>query len=487
MADNNLNVVRESGNSETLVISTPSVFEPLNLLQTPNASTSQLPSSGSFTPAVEGAKLLQSSGSAFAPTPSSISQNDELSSIIAPVPLGGHSSSLAVAQAQNANALLPKPNAGSNHDPYGFGDILSSPTSATPSAASSNNAQSFLPFTPSGLLDLTPSVGAPFASPNKMMGVSNASQPVNAQLPQAVPSNIGNNASIMAPNGMIKIVEGFNKNVIDEQPGGKTNVKDALPRQAVELCIPNTTPDQVANLHIKVHVLGYDKGSGTYKVIEENIGESKFIEVGPHKKYVAIFSQLICKHSSHLNGQKLALRFSLYNGNNPNPISSADSMDFKTLTKRGTQKRRQKRKKSDAEPQISVISVHPAIGPTTGGQYVKIVGNGFSCPPVGNIIVKFGERPAREVFCIKRNMILCETPEGEQGSVDVKVSFDKQNYIPTDAKYQYVSAQNAALFVKHIFQPSGESMTPPNNIQAQPMQQLHHHQQQFAMWPQQKM
>lgn len=106
------------------------------------------------------------------------------------------------------------------------------------------------------------------------------------------------------------------------------------------------------------------------------------------------------------------------------------------------------------------------MGPATGGLLVKILGNGFSCPPVNNVVVKFGSRIAREVFCIKRNMILCETPEGEPGIVDVKISLDKQTFIPSDAKFTYITIQNAHLFAQQVFQ------SPPveHPVQQQPPQ-----------------
>lgn len=99
---------------------------------------------------------------------------------------------------------------------------------------------------------------------------------------------------------------------------------------------------------------------------------------------------------------------------------------------------------------MGITSVNPSHGPTTGGQYVKIQGIGFTIMPVNNIVVKFGDKTAREVFwyvstfCLtsismKRNMIICETPEHNAGTVKVSVSFDKTNYLPNDLQYTYVS------------------------------------------------
>lgn len=222
-------------------------------------------------------------------------------------------------------------------DPHNFRNTFSD--SALPSDEQQLNSSFSETLGPLSLLN-TPT---PLAVPQQSQSIK---FPPSSVVPPLGSPNISQSSAAMmvnptTPSGstMIRLREGFNNLVADEQPGGKTNVKDALPRQVVELCIPNVNADAIARLVVKVHVLGYDKSSSSYKVVEDFIGENGFIEMGSgaQKKYVAIFTNLICKHSSHLNGQRLALRFMLYDKHQPNPLSFVDSMDFKTLTKRGTQ------------------------------------------------------------------------------------------------------------------------------------------------------
>jgi hypothetical protein len=51
-------------------------------------------------------------------------------------------------------------------------------------------------------------------------------------------------------------------------------------------------------------------------------------------EYKVSFTQLLVKYSSHLNGQKLSIRFTLLDSNGK-PISFIDSYEFETITKRG--------------------------------------------------------------------------------------------------------------------------------------------------------
>lgn len=80
-------------------------------------------------------------------------------------------------------------------------------------------------------------------------------------------------------------------------------------------------------------------------------------------------------------------------------------------------------------------------------------------------MVKFGDKPTKEVYSIKRNVIICETPEGTPGIVNVMVSFDKKNFIPSNAKFQYVNPNDPKgieLLLNHLFKP--DSKTLPNKF-----------------------
>ena len=258
---------------------------------------------------------------------------------------------------------------------------------------------------------------------------------------------------------LIKLIEGYNRTLLpDETPiGGKDNTKSALPRQVIELnvqSVPKHIP--VSSLSCKVFVCGYHKvakssptlnnianNHGMTRVILGEVAEKRFEPFtanndSEQQRYVAIFDKIICKFSSQNNGQKLCLRFFLCDANKTR-ICFVDSEDFETITKRGIDKRK-KRKRGDDESEPSVHHVEPSLGLTTQRQLVKITGHGLVCPPVQQVQVMFGERESPEVHSVKRNVIICETPVAEKaGLVNVLVSFDaKRTYLKSNAKYRYV-------------------------------------------------
>lgn len=249
----------------------------------------------------------------------------------------------------------------------------------------------------------------------------------------------------------IRLIEGFNSSLRGKkQPGGKDNSKHYLPIQKVEYFpIKGLEPNSMI---CKASVCGYDKVKRD-KIILGELGEKKFIE--ENKRFIATFDNLIIKFSSHLNGQKLSLRFSLLDSNR-NCISFVDSFEFETITKRGKEKQveREKRKRVDSLEDSLVSYVTPSLGPATGGQLVKIYGQNFICPPMNQTIIKFGDRLVREIHSIKRNCIICETPSSEPGTVQVSVSFDKKTFLPTEATYQYVNPntqEGVSVLLQNLF------------------------------------
>ncbi|KAL0485340.1 ankyrin repeat-containing protein with IPT/TIG domain, partial [Acrasis kona] len=271
------------------------------------------------------------------------------------------------------------------------------------------------------------------------------------------------------PANLIRLVEGFNTPVKEKQLGGKDNSKHALPRQVVELAYsklpPNSDPEA---LTVRASVLGYDRMART-RAILGMLSEKRFIEMcdpsQQHSRWLASFDDLVVQYSSHNNGQKLSVRFQLLDAN-MKPVCFVDSHEFETITKRGLEKikerQQQKRKRgqddedSNSEIQAFVQRVDPGMGPTQGGQLVKIRGRGFISAPNSQTVVKFGDKNAREVHSIRRNQIVCETPEGDRGLVDVNVSIgDKKNaYLPSYAQYRYVDANDqeaVQLLVNNIF------------------------------------
>jgi ankyrin repeat protein len=242
------------------------------------------------------------------------------------------------------------------------------------------------------------------------------------------------------PVNLIKLVEGFNKPLKDKQIGGKDNIRHTIPTQVIELAVnrlpPNSDPSV---LSVRACVLGYDRVSRS-RVILGQISEKGFEEKGkaPNSRWLCTFDDLVIQFSSHNNGQKLALRFQLLDADK-RIVCHVDSYEFETITKRGLEKikERSKRKRSDSV-EAEVEYCDPSMGLTTGGQLVKIIGKGFVCAPGSQAIVRFGELDSKEIHSVKRNCIVCETPEGQPGKVDVNVIIDKKNALPSSATFEYI-------------------------------------------------
>lgn len=133
-------------------------------------------------------------------------------------------------------------------------------------------------------------------------------------------------------SNLIKIVEGFNKTQTKKQPGGRDN-RHPIPKQVIELNVNGLPPYlDPASLSCCAAVYGYDRVRKSVKLGE--LAEKKFEEMGNDKRWVAVFDNLIIKFSSHLNGQKLSLRFTLLDPNKKT-ICYIDSGEFATITKRG--------------------------------------------------------------------------------------------------------------------------------------------------------
>lgn len=67
-----------------------------------------------------------------------------------------------------------------------------------------------------------------------------------------------------------------------------------------------------------------------------------------------------------------------------------------------------------------IKSVEPNFGNVAGNDDVVIVGNGFR----QGMVVQFGKREAKSVVLEQPTRILCKTPAGVEGKVDVTITRD---------------------------------------------------------------
>jgi len=279
------------------------------------------------------------------------------------------------------------------------------------------------------------------SSPSVSMG--SISPALNSSFVFNTPNDVGN---------LIRLVEGFNKPVKEKQLGGRDNTKHPLPRQVVELSAKQLPPgSNPAVISVRAVVMGTDRVTRKSNKLAV-LHEKPFVKIGspPTERWVATFDDIIIQFASHNNGQKLSLRFELLDAEKKT-VCSIDSHGFETITKRGIEKLKERKAKdkrkrdSDGEDNsndATVEHVNPAFGFTSGGALVKVIGTGFTITPLDKCIVKFGEKEAREIHTVKRNYIVCETPEGEPGMVDVSVSLDRESFLQSNAKFCYIDPTN---------------------------------------------
>mmetsp|Transcript_5369 Transcript_5369/g.20045 ORF Transcript_5369/g.20045 Transcript_5369/m.20045 type:complete len:442 (-) Transcript_5369:42-1367(-) len=156
----------------------------------------------------------------------------------------------------------------------------------------------------------------------------------------------------------IKLVQGFNEPVKQKVPGGKGNTKDCIPRQVVEYNADDMKGLDPSKLSVKCEILGFDRKKNGMIPLDQ-VTEQPFVQTSDNR-WLAIFDNCIVKFSSHLHGQKLALRFTLMDRSTGDSISFVDSKTFQTITQRGKEKQmKRKRKSPETDDQSKSTSSAP--------------------------------------------------------------------------------------------------------------------------------
>jgi hypothetical protein len=114
--------------------------------------------------------------------------------------------------------------------------------------------------------------------------------------------------------------------------GGRGN-KESLPKQIIKLgdnLPPVYTPSKLV---INAFLYGHKKGETKPTKIESLEVEKSLNE--SNGSWTATFEKIVLKHSSHHNGQKLFIRFYLFDSESKKTLYKVDSSTFETITKRG--------------------------------------------------------------------------------------------------------------------------------------------------------
>lgn len=296
---------------------------------------------------------------------------------------------------------------------------------------------------------------------------------------EGTPSHANGSASTF-----FRIADGLNKTSNVKYLGGKQNNQYPMPAQTLELDwnkLPRVYMEQygltsIHQLICRAYILGFDRQKRSMIQLGRVSTDKRFNET-PDNRWVAVFNDIFIQHASHNYGQRLALRFHLVMGNadegsddSERVLCQVDSTEFQTITKRGLEKEQQRERSRIEKHKYGAVveSVEPSIGFPVGYQLVKIylsglVGESSTSTGTTNsqlsnsqVTVYFGDQPSPEIHSVKKNVIICETPEHQPGTVEVVVSLVKKDNVgtclTTKAKFRYVDPTDREapmLVLKH--------------------------------------
>ncbi|KAL0484234.1 mtnX [Acrasis kona] len=275
-------------------------------------------------------------------------------------------------------------------------------------------------------------------------------------------------------SSMFYLSKGLTVEQTSKISGGKGN-KEPVPRQSLHVntnellsAHPNVFIDK---LYVTSTLMGHNKISQP-KVIQSDMSKAR-VSIGkrlPQSHTIELhFDNIVVTQSSHNNGQKLFIRFTLVDGENEVFLAHVDSAIFQTITRRGKQKRREKSIKSEdctkrqrmtptsdydtpllsASASISptfdsnpidfymdqtteIVSVEPSFVSLKGGQIIKIHlvgGIQYMYQPTIPIVILDTNEYAK-VLSFDGETILIECPPRCGGFCSVNVSFDNlQSFI----------------------------------------------------------
>ncbi|KAG2389344.1 hypothetical protein C9374_013904 [Naegleria lovaniensis] len=257
---------------------------------------------------------------------------------------------------------------------------------------------------------------ASYVDPN---GVANSSSPSpSSPVGESLPSGV-----------LMSVVRGFNvDDGVPEEHGGKDNKKTLTTHvvrvRVADLMNAHPLPSGYKYM-INAVLLGYKR----YEKEEISSLESQEIALKSQSEEDFTFDNMVVKHTSHSNGQKLFLRFKLVmcNDRDEKVLEQLDTTYFKTVTKRAIIKRQNTKKIDEQKKKVTkLLQVEPKYSVTTGGQLIKIVTDNMpEKVRLQTLIVKFGEKKARRVHSARDNMIICETPEYQKAEgVPISISMD---------------------------------------------------------------
>lgn len=358
--------------------------------------------------------------------------------------------------------------AGSNRNPYGLFDDFSRVSSAESSQTQSDKKRektekpyfppppsvdpSKLPFPPVFMANFSHRHETGLSQPasRKRPRPDNMSEPRKQEKKkrQATGANMKGDQSqphlekpCTSNNQLMKLVEGFFQEPKEKVLSGKTNKSPVHPhRVQVNL---NGINDKVEDMMVTASIHGYHKltktkteSLGTLQTMKLSGSSDDLINREEQGKLFVTFKDMVVTKSSHNHGQKLFIRFSLINSEGKS-LDHLDSADFSTITRRGVEKRKQKKTKEKlAKIELLEKGIHtptitgsdPAFIFTGTSQIIKLYGKNFGALQSQGLKVNFGNAAAHDVFSVRPDMILVEVGSLKEGNVRVSIEQNGKEY-----------------------------------------------------------
>ncbi|KAL9651174.1 hypothetical protein ABK040_008246 [Willaertia magna] len=301
-----------------------------------------------------------------------------------------------------------------------------------------------------------PNVIMPFIEPHVVYSNSNSNgTPTSLQLSNNDSTGNesyhsgSNHESTTYPKGkFMEVIKGWTNDDSPEEFGGKDNRKHltahCIQVQVSDL-IEKYTDTKGKKFMIKCILLGYKRFE---KEELDTLSEKEVILRANAEIEEVVFDDLVVKHTSHSNGQKLFLRFKLFildtNTKQEQLIDEMDTTSFKTVTKRAIIKRENQRRIEQSQQKskgTKIIDIIPKQIVPNSCELVRIVLEQMpEKVKLQSIIVKFGDTKVKRIHTAKDNLIIVETQkQSESGPLPVSVSLDNgSTYIQSNIQVSFM-------------------------------------------------
>jgi len=266
-------------------------------------------------------------------------------------------------------------------------------------------------------------------------------------------------APLIAPQveDMFTLISGFTNDTVNKVSGGKDN-REPLPRQTVRVNLRLVPKHHsTSNLLVKASIMGFNKNQEP-KVVLGDVGKIYLSQnmKTQHDVVELGFDNIVVTQSSHNHGQRLFVRFSLMdisNRKDPIIIGQVDTKSFQTITRRGKQKQKERKKARITGPEYTAMHMPLQHVDDDSSSFLAQVNNAAASRGVMGSMITL--KPSKNVFMTGYNDY--HIPQQQTSSVmrSSHVSILSQSdmfEVPTISKVEpsFASCRGGQLIKIHI-------------------------------------